>query len=169
METRMKKILAGLAAGAALAVLGACLLPAGDGVCLNTDGNDTCGTVTAPPDTNLTLVFQKVLNNPSQPTCNCHNGTSTPHSSNPLNFSTLITARNTLFMEDGSPRGTYGAPTTAPLVRVSKDSVPANSYLYQKISSVTPKNGTKMPPGNTQLTSEQIELIRRWIQLGAPL
>lgn len=43
----------------------------------------------------------------------------------------------------------------------------ANSYLYQKISQDTPQVGTRMPQGRPNLSDDEINLIRRWIDGGA--
>jgi hypothetical protein len=171
METRMKKILAGLAAGAAMAVLFACLLPAGDGVCLNTDGNDTCGTFTAPPDTNLTLVFNQVFNVGAKKCTNCHIGSS---ASGSMNLGSVADAQAAFFSSPGVPRPTFKEPTIHPIYRVKPGS-PDSSYLYQKITGVFSVPGksvgdTRMPlGGNPYLSDDQIALVRRWIQLGAPI
>jgi hypothetical protein len=169
MDTRMKKILAGLAAGAAMAVLFACLLPAGDGVCLNTDGNDTCGTITAPPDTNLAFVY----NNAIKPAkcSNCH--ASTTHESG-ISFASLPATYTAFFKPDTSPQLTKELQTTAPIYRVQPGSL-EGSYLWHKIDPTghpTPKNGTKMPPpanAGSVLTADHIAIIRAWIVRGAPV
>jgi hypothetical protein len=173
METRMKKILAGLAAGAALAVLFACLLPAGDGVCLNTDGNDTCGTITAPPDTNLALIVNQIFapSGTVQGKCSsCHAG-SAPSGS--LNLSSLADAQSALFVSPGVPRTTFKAPTVHPIYRVKPGS-PDSSYLYQKVTGVFSSPGkaagdARMPLGGPYLSADKIALLKRWIELGAPI
>jgi hypothetical protein len=43
----------------------------------------------------------------------------------------------------------------------------ANSYLYQKISQDNPQVGTRMPQGRPNLSDDEINLIRRWIDGGA--
>jgi hypothetical protein len=159
-----KKIWVGILAGAALTVLSACLLPVGDGEGLDIPGDPLPAV---PPDTNLTLVYSQIF---GQSTCRqCHNGTSTPSSANPLNFNSLITARQTLFMPDSTPRLTFQLPGTPPIYRVSKDSIAANSYVYEKVSSSSPKFGSQMPSAGTLLDASQLKLIRRWIERGASL
>ncbi len=160
-----KKIFGALFAGAAFsAVLSACLLPVGDGEGLDSNGNVL---PLVPPDTNLTLIYNQIF---GQPVCRqCHQGNSTPSSQNPLNFFSLETAKQTLFNPDGSPRETFQKPGTAPIYRISKDSIPENSYVYEKVSKSAPKDGLRMPLNNDPLTDAQISLIRRWIELGAPI
>jgi hypothetical protein len=43
----------------------------------------------------------------------------------------------------------------------------ANSYLFQKISQANPQVGTRMPQGRPNLSDDEINLIRRWIDGGA--
>jgi hypothetical protein len=160
METRMKKILAGLAVGTTLAALGACMLPAGDGEGLTADRVDTSGTVQAPPDTNLTFVVNTIL----KPKCQACHGTNPPGGA--VVFSSVAEARNTLF-DNGNPRVSTESPSTHPIYRVKPGS-PDSSYLYEKLVSATPKSGVRMPQGGPYLSDAQITVIRRWIQKGAP-
>jgi hypothetical protein len=44
----------------------------------------------------------------------------------------------------------------------------AHSLLYEKISSATPSCGKRMPIGQVPLTLVQIDLIKQWIDKGAP-
>lgn len=165
-----KKIWAGIFAGAVLSVFSACLLPAGDGTCLNTDGRDTCGAVIAPPDTNLTLVYNQIFNATSGNKCtNCHSG-SAPSGS--MNLGTVASARDAFFESPGVPRTTFKAPTVFPTHRIQPGS-PDSSYLYQKITGVftSPAKAAgdaRMPQGGPYLSAEKIALVRRWIELGAP-
>jgi hypothetical protein len=69
------------------------------------------------------------------------------------------------------------APTHAALVGVASSEAPdlvrvapgdpEASYLLQKITSATPRDGERMPPGQP-LASNKIEAIRAWIAAGAP-
>ncbi|APR78279.1 Hypothetical protein A7982_03626 [Minicystis rosea] len=45
---------------------------------------------------------------------------------------------------------------------------PEHSLLYLKVSMATPPCGNRMPPSDTHLDASQIELIRAWIEAGAP-
>jgi hypothetical protein len=59
------------------------------------------------------------------------------------------------------------ASTEAPdLVRVAPGD-PDASYLLQKITSTTPRDGERMPPDQV-LAANKIEAIRLWIVAGAP-
>jgi hypothetical protein len=163
METRMKKIFGGLAAGAAVLVLAACLLPAGSGEGLNDIGEDTVGTgALGPVDTNLTYVVNTILKSKCQ---GCHG---TNPAGGAVVFSSVAQARATLFNSDSTPRLTTELPGTFPFYRVVPGS-PDSSYLYQKIFSATPKSGVRMPENGPYLTAAQINVIRRWIEKGASL
>jgi hypothetical protein len=52
------------------------------------------------------------------------------------------------------------------LVRVAPGD-PDASYLLQKLTSATPRDGERMPP-DQPLASNKIEAIRAWIAAGAP-
>lgn len=43
-----------------------------------------------------------------------------------------------------------------------------HSYLYEKITSAQPASGSQMPLGSNPLPSDQIALIKAWIDEGAP-
>ena len=163
METRMKKILGVLTAGAAVWVLSACLLPAGSGSGLDSIGEDTVGFgALAPVDTNLTYVVTKILKTKCQ---GCHG---TNPIGDALVLSSVAQARATLFNSDSTPKLTYELPGTFPNYRIVPGS-PDSSYLFQKISYASPKSGVRMPQGGPYLTAAQINVIRRWIEKGAPL
>jgi hypothetical protein len=165
METRMKKIFGGLAAGAAVLVLAACLLPVGNGVGLQDD--DTPIPVT-PPDTNLAFVYEKAI---KPANCkNCH--TSSSHISG-ISFNGLQATYDAFFKSDSTPQLTTLLQTTHPIHRVQPGSLDS-SYLWQKIATdgyPTVKNGTKMPAsgGGSVLTATHIAIIRAWILRGAPI
>jgi mono/diheme cytochrome c family protein len=61
---------------------------------------------------------------------------------------------------------TFEEPDTPPRWRV-RASEPDSSYILQKISSDTPKFGSRMPLGGPDLSESQIETIRTWIAQGA--
>ncbi|MFQ5641359.1 MAG: hypothetical protein ACE5IR_25550 [bacterium] len=63
---------------------------------------------------------------------------------------------------------TFELPDTAPVMRVLPGD-PDGSYLIQKISSASPKSGSRMPlDGPPFLSQNAIQLIRDWIEEGAP-
>lgn len=160
MNFRMNKFLGGMAAGAAVLALSACLLPTGDGEGLDNIGNPI---PPVPPDTNLTFVVETVLANK----CGlCHG--SDPSTTNPVSLKNPQQARATLFNEDGSARLTFQLPDVQPRFRVLANE-PDSSYLLQKVISSTPKAGEKMPRNAPALNNEEITIIRRWIEKGAPL
>ena len=45
---------------------------------------------------------------------------------------------------------------------------PDNSYLFLKIVADAKVSGRRMPPGGPYLTAEEIEVVRTWIERGAP-
>ena len=45
---------------------------------------------------------------------------------------------------------------------------PDNSYLYLKIIADADISGRRMPPGGPYLAYEEVELVRAWIERGAP-
>jgi hypothetical protein len=167
METRMKKILTGLFAGAALTVLGACLLPVGNGEGLDKNNRPI---PPVPPDTNLQFVFENAI---GPANCDaCHN--STGHASG-IDFRTLQSTFNAFYMSDSTTlQLTKTMQTTHPIHRVQPYSLDS-SYLWHKIDPnghPTPKNGDKMPPPGTSfsvLTSTHVAIIRAWILRGAPV
>jgi hypothetical protein len=72
------------------------------------------------------------------------------------------------------PKGAYknlvGVPSTqSPLLRVAPGK-PEESYLYRKLMGThlaAGGTGERMPFGDMQLTSEEIERVKRWIETGA--
>ena len=61
---------------------------------------------------------------------------------------------------------TFERPDVAPVLRVAPGS-PEGSYLMQKLTSSSPKEGERMPLDDPPLTPAQIDIIRRWIAGGA--
>jgi len=59
------------------------------------------------------------------------------------------------------------AATNLPSLMRVEPLAPDSSFLIDKLSSVTPASGSRMPFGETPLPVEQIELIREWIAQGA--
>jgi uncharacterized membrane protein len=71
------------------------------------------------------------------------------------------------------PKGGYAnlvdvKSTQSPLPRVSPGK-PDDSYLYRKITGTHAQvgSGERMPFGESSLTAEEIERVRRWIEGGA--
>ncbi|MFQ5651072.1 MAG: hypothetical protein ACE5IY_14120 [bacterium] len=63
---------------------------------------------------------------------------------------------------------TFEAPDVEPKMRVEPGDA-EGSYVYQKIVSATPKFGRRMPfDGPPFLSASETELIRAWIEQGAP-
>ena len=72
------------------------------------------------------------------------------------------------------PKGAYAnlvdvKSTQSPLLRVSPGK-PDDSYLYRKITGTHTQvggNGERMPFGESSLTADEIDRVRRWIEGGA--
>ena len=45
---------------------------------------------------------------------------------------------------------------------------PDNSYLYRKLLADADIDGARMPPGGPYLTPDALEVVRAWIEKGAP-
>jgi hypothetical protein len=100
----------------------------------------------------LYAIEQRILTPSCALSGSCHSGR-TPHAD--------------LNLEDSVYAKIVGVPATEAVSRVLI--VPGNvedSYLLEKISSVAPKSGTQMPPGQP-LPAAEIDAIRRWILAGA--
>lgn len=155
------KIWAGIFAGAALSVLSACLLPVGDGVGVDADGNPQAVV----EDTVATFgQVQAIFNSHC---ISCHAA--------PTGYGYTGTggaANNGLDLTAGNSYAkivnvtTYELPTTHPMYRIRPGS-PDSSYLYQKISGGPYKYGGKMPLSGAALTASEVLKIRRWISQGA--
>jgi hypothetical protein len=153
-----KKIWAGIFAGAVLSVFSACLAPVGNGVGLDDEGKIIPPT---PPDTNLTFVYNKVF---SKKCTGCHGAQPTGDA---MNLSSSVSSARDALFPGGNPRLSYEESGTQPRWRILPNE-PDSSYLLQKVSTATPKFGSRMPQGG-QLTADEIKIIRRWIEKGAPL
>lgn len=161
MNTFKKKFLGGMAAGAAVLALSACLLPVGDGEGLGRSGDPLT-------DTTFTLVFNEVFSQ-SQPSCTgCHGAYP---SGDALRLNNPQVALASLFGPGKANRLTTTDTDENPRWRIylTSDStgVADSSYLYVKLITDTPKNGTRMPQGGSPLTADQIKVVRRWIETGA--
>ena len=158
MNFHMNKFLGGMAAGAAVLALSACLLPVGDGEGLTISGDPIPLT---PPDTNLTFVFDHVFKTRC---AGCHGSEPAGDAMNLA--SSVASARDALF-PNGEPRLTAQLPDVQPRWRVLPDE-PDSSYLLQKLIMDDPKAGVRMPQGG-MLNDELIEIVRTWIRNGASL
>ncbi len=167
METRMKKILGGLFALATVLLIGACLSPVGSGAGLDSDGNDTShsGTViVVPPETTLAALIQPIFN---QKCIGCHatGGTGWSGTGGSSGGLDLTTGHSYASLNGVA---TFELPGQDPMFRLTPGSLDS-SYLYQKISTTTPKYGVRMPQfSSTGLSANQIKAIKRWIEKGAP-
>ncbi len=88
-----------------------------------------------------------------------------------LNFSTRDRAYELLVGADGKGVDAQGDVCRQPGRKRVAPNDPQNSLLYQKVTQETPVCGIAMPPrgGNYQaLNAADIELVRKWIEAGAP-
>jgi PKD repeat protein len=74
---------------------------------------------------------------------------------------------------DLSEGAAYGEIVNAPSNQVPsldliEPSDPDNSYLYQKVTDDSPISGSRMPRGAAPLSQQLIDLLRDWIERGAP-
>lgn len=173
MNKRLNKILGGFVAGASAFALAACLLPVGNGVGLTASGD------VPPPDTNLTYVQAQIF---SKKCADCHGG-STPALG--LNLSSVAATKASIYNStNGTWRLSLVASSTQPRFRIKGGTLDStgkvtsttgasadSSYIYQKVSSDTPKSGGRMPLGraNEYLTTAELGLLRAWIEKGASL
>ena len=72
-----------------------------------------------------------------------------------------------------TPDAAYRALVDTPSVEIParlrvKPGDPENSYLVHKLEGRAGIVGSRMPLNSTPLTSGQISIIKRWIELGAP-
>lgn len=175
-----KKIWAGIFAGAVLSVLSACLLPAGDGEGLDTDGNlpapvtHVCSetsvmawTDTSAQPTSFTADVQPIFNSKCT-SCHAPGGsgyTATGGANNGLDLSAGASYAHLVNVTS------HEEPTKSPFLRVQPGD-PDCSYLYGKLTGAHLKktsSGTasqKMPLIGS-LSDAQIETIRLWILNGA--
>lgn len=152
MNFHMNKFLGGMAAGAAVLALSACLLPVGDGEDLDSIGNPEVGVES------LESIFP-LFAIPATNCTGCH-GTSAG-----MNLDGFDNAFNSFFeIVDGDtiPRA---ASTTA---GAGKNRIePGDAEASHLIERITATDGTKMPLGSGRLSDPDIERIRKWINDGA--
>jgi len=156
MKYRNHKVFAGLMLGAA-AVWFSCQ---GDGTGLTESGDLETGN-----STGFAAQIQPLFDT------NCIRC----HSPGGIGFNGTGGAQNNgLDLTRGNSRGklvnqpTFEAPNVSPNVRVVPGQ-PDDSYIIQKISSASPKFGNRMPlDGPPFLSQNEIQLIRDWIEQGAP-
>jgi mono/diheme cytochrome c family protein len=91
----------------------------------------------------------------------CHKSGGSGYAATGLDLSTGNAYLNLL----GS--GTGKASSEVPATLRVKSGDADNSFLYQKINLAVPASGGRMPLDGTVLSSEQIAIIKTWIQNGA--
>jgi hypothetical protein len=109
------------------------------------------------PTPNLKPTFASIQNEIlSQKCIGCHNGTGTrlPGVMNLKEGSAYASLVGVASLEQGS------------LLRVSPGD-PDNSYIYRKLAGEN-ITGQRMPLNGTALTKGQLDVIERWIEIGAP-
>jgi hypothetical protein len=128
---------------------------------LDDDGNPILPFV---PETTLTARVQPIFN---QKCTGCHAVNQTGWSGTGGSSGGLdLTAGNSYASMNGVP--TFQLPNQSPLFRLTPGSLDS-SYLWEKISTTTPKAGVRMPQFSpTGLTASELTVIRRWIEKGAP-
>lgn len=151
MNTFKKKFLGGMAAGAAVLALSACLLPVGDGEGLDEDGNPI------PPVESLESI-QPLFRG----TCTgCHGVGATAG----LSLNSFDAAFNSFFVIENGDTLPREASTAAGegLFRIKPGNADS-SHLYQRLVST---GSIKMPPTGDPLNPAFVERIRKWINAGA--
>ena len=152
-----------MALTAALIVAGTTLFYAcnqvGNGYGLDASGNPVGAQA---PDTTLAALVQPIFSNHC---IACHNGTN-------ITGLDLRVGKSyeSLMGSSGTGQLTFELPDQAPKYRVRPGSADS-SYLYQKVSSPTPKGSptyVQMPQGGPYLSASDINIIKRWIEKGAP-
>ncbi len=155
MNIRMNKFLGGMAAGAAVLALSACLLPVGDGEGLDEIGNpevafETLGSI------------QNLLESSS--CTNCHGAGAAAG----LNVSSFEKAFESFFEIDGNGDTVPRAATTVAgqgKLRINPDDV-ESSHILERLTATS---SIRMPPSGSPLSDKAIARIRNWITAGAPI
>lgn len=127
----------------------------GNGYGLDASGNPAAAKA---PDTTLAALVQPIF---SLHCIGCHNGT------NITGLDLRVGKSYESLLGTGTGQVTNELPTQHPMYRVRPGSSDS-SYLYQKVNSTTPKNGVQMPQGGPYLSASDINIIKRWIEKGAP-
>ena len=107
------------------------------------------------PDGPTFTQIQTSIFNTSCALSGCHTGTFPPQG---LNLSEGVAYSNLVNVAAQEKQG---------FVRI-KPGDPDNSYLFMKITGAAGIAGGRMPLGRTPLSSDQVEMIRAWIENGAP-
>ena len=155
-----KKAFTAVLLGVAAILFYGCLNPVGNGK--SPDGGLLSANGDYIPATGDTSYFATKVQPIFTSQCvTCHNPSGTGFAATGLDLSTGSAYLN-LLGADGTGKVSSEIP---PTLRV-KSGNPDSSYLYQKISLPTPKFGGRMPLGGT-LSSDQIAIIKTWIQNGA--
>ena len=162
MRMTTKTILTATALIGSATLFYACLNPIGSGYGLNEAGD----------------VPTSYFNDKVQPIfdtkcTSCHHPSgigwsNTGGSSNDLDL-TLGNSYNSLLGTSGTGQATFELPAVVPMLRVTPGDA-ANSYLYEKVESATPKGSpgfARMPLGGPYLSADEIAIIKKWIDDGA--
>jgi hypothetical protein len=96
------------------------------------------------------------------PTC----ATQFCHDSASANAGLVLDAENAYTQLVGVPPTTFSANAQG-LLRVTAGD-PSRSFLLVKLEGPPPDQGSRMPLSLPQLTPDQIDLVRHWIEQGAP-
>jgi hypothetical protein len=100
--------------------------------------------------------IRRILNNNGEQTCTeCHSG---PFATGGLHLEANQAYGNIVNV----------ASNEQPDVKRVLPGDAANSYLYQKVAGAASISGGRMPLGREPLSASDIELIRQWINAGAP-
>ena len=145
-----------MAIGAVLIGMGAPLFyacnPVGNGYGLSGTGDPISDT------TYFTNQVQPIL---TSRCVTCHKSGGSGYAATGLDLSAGNAYLN-LLGSDGTGKVSSEVPTTLRVKPGSAD----NSYIYQKINP-NPASGGRMPLDGSVLSSEQIDIIKTWIQNGA--
>ena len=122
-----------------------------------------CGELTSPtdpvggPPPDPTATFTRVQNEIFTPTCavvGCHGA--------------IGTQQGLLLAQGSAYQSIVDVPSTEmPALRRIRPGDPANSYLFRKVTGAG-ITGDRMPLGGPPLSDANIDLIRSWIERGAP-
>ena len=162
LRLKMKMALTAALIGTGTLVFYACINPVGDGLNMDDFGYPR---VAVPPETTLSAMVQPIF------TAKCIQC----HAPGGIGYTGTTDGTNiALNLKVGASYAslfnvaTFELPAQQPTFRVRPGSSDS-SYLYQKISSSTPKFGVQMPASPApHLSDAEIKIIKRWIEKGAP-
>jgi hypothetical protein len=131
---------------------------------LGTVGCDESLSTLTGPTPNLEPTFSSIQqeifssgDSSGRPACtNCHNAVGSRF--NGLDLSPAVSYSN---LVNVASRGKAGAVRVIP-------GDPENSYLIHKLEGRSTIAGVRMPLGGPYLETGQIQVIKRWIEIGAP-